>query len=277
VVVPNYNYGHHIAQRLDSIFQQFWPLYEVVILDDASTDTSVEAINAYLKRNNFEASVVVNKINSGSVFRQWRQGVKLCKGDLVWIAEADDLAENDFLGNLVEAFEDSEIVLAYSESKQIDEDGNLLAQNYLDYTKDISDRWQADYTRSGMEEIADSLTIKNTISNVSAVVFRRAALEAALEEIGDDLFSYKVAGDWLVYLHVLRQGKIHFCSRSLNWHRRHTNSVTISVANTQHYDEVSELQKIARSMSTPSVAARSNAERYMVRLHEYFNFSGDKA
>jgi glycosyltransferase involved in cell wall biosynthesis/GT2 family glycosyltransferase len=277
VVVPNYNYGHLIAQRLDSIFQQFWPLYEVVILDDASTDTSVKAINAYLERNDFDASVIVNKTNSGSVFRQWRQGVKLCKGDLVWIAEADDLAENDFLSNLVEAFEDPEIVLAYSQSKQIDEKGNLLAQNYLDYTKDISDRWQADYTRSGMEEIADSLTVKNTISNASAVVFRRTALEAALEAIGDDLFSYKVAGDWLVYLHVLRKGRIHFCSRPLNWHRRHTSSVTISVVNKKHYDEVFQLQKIAQSISTPSADTLTKAELYMERLQEHFHFSAKKA
>lgn len=273
VIVPNYNYGHLITQRLDSIFQQFWPLYEVAILDDASTDNSVETIKAYLERNDFEAKVVVNKVNSGSVFHQWREGVAMCKGDLVWIAEADDLAESDFLNNLVAAFKDPEIVLAFSESKQIDEAGNLLALNYLDYTKDISDRWQADYTRPGVEEIADSLSVKNTISNVSSVVFRRKAVESAMEAIGDDLFSYKVAGDWLVYLHVLTKGKIHFCSKPLNWHRRHTKSVTSSLASSKHYDEVSRLQKIAQSLSTPTDEALTKADQYMVRLQEHFRMS----
>jgi hypothetical protein len=121
------------------------------------------------------------------------------------------------------------------------------------------------------------LTVKNTISNASAVVFRRTALEAALEAIGDDLFSYKVAGDWLVYLHVLRKGRIHFCSRPLNWHRRHTSSVTISVVNKKHYDEVFQLQKIAQSISTPSADTLTKAELYMERLQEHFHFSAKKA
>jgi len=272
VVVPNFNYGRLLPERLDGIYRQFMRPYEVVILDDASTDSSAEVIKTYLARNDVDAKVMINETNSGSVFRQWQRGADLCSGDLIWIAEVDDLAGPDFLRKLSRAFDDPDVVLAYSDSKQIDETGRVFAENYLDYTRDISDRWHSNYTRSGSQEIADSMAIKNTIPNVSAVVFRRTALQAALNKIGDILFSYKVAGDWLVYLHVLTQGRIHFRSETLNYHRKHSKSVTLGTDNMKHYREVEELQQIARSLSTPSAETRAKAAAYMERLYEHFEF-----
>ena len=41
VVVPNYNYGRYIKKRIDSILKQTYPIYELIVLDDASTDDSI--------------------------------------------------------------------------------------------------------------------------------------------------------------------------------------------------------------------------------------------
>ena len=46
VVVPNYNYGKYIKKRISSICKQTYPIYELIILDDASTDGSAEALKA---------------------------------------------------------------------------------------------------------------------------------------------------------------------------------------------------------------------------------------
>ena len=71
-------------------------------------------------------------------------------------------------------FDRADVVLSYSESGMIDEKGSVLAENYIEYVSDIDAvRWTADYQRSGQEEIGQALAIKNTIPNVSAVVFRR--------------------------------------------------------------------------------------------------------
>ncbi len=273
VIVPSYNYAQHITRRLDSIFHQNFPFYEVIVLDDASTDNSAEVVRSYLRRTGNEGRLIINENNSGSVFHQWRKGLASCSGDLVWFAEADDVAEFNFLRELVSAFADPEVVLAFSQSKQIDDNDKVLAENYLDYTNDVSNRWRESYVCDGIDEISESLTIKNTIPNVSAVLFRRQALEKAIADVGEDLFAYEVAGDWLVYLHVLLQGKLYFNNKALNLHRRHTNSVTKALDVARHFREVCQLQEIARSMSAPSDDVLAKAKNYAAQLREYFGIS----
>jgi lipopolysaccharide biosynthesis protein/glycosyltransferase involved in cell wall biosynthesis len=270
VVVPNYNYEQHINARLDSVCQQKYQLYELIVLDDQSTDGSVSVIDRYLDTLTCDRRLIANEKNSGSVFRQWQRGLALSSGDLVWIAEADDLCEPDMLAMLVPAFDDPDVVLAYCQSQQIDEHGVVLANDYLDYTGDVSDKWKEDHVADGLEEIGHALAIKNTIPNVSAVVFRRTALVTALETIGDQLFDYRVAGDWLVYMHVLRQGKAFYSSRSLNKHRRHTISVTNVTSVQRHMQEVLEMQQTARSLANTPSTVLEKARAYAARLKKHF-------
>jgi glycosyltransferase involved in cell wall biosynthesis len=273
VIVPNYNYAKHIIERLITVCSQTHAIYELIVLDDKSTDESVSLINEFLSGLSIDSRLVVNESNSGSVFKQWKRGLELSSGDLVWIAEADDLCEPEMLQELVQAFNDPSVVLAYCQSKQIDENGNVLAESYLDYTADVSDKWQDDYLIDGLEEICSSLSIKNTIPNVSAVVFRRSSLLAAMERIGDKLINYRVAGDWLVYLHVLSQGKIYYRSKSLNKHRRHLISVTTSTAVGNHFNEVLEMQKIAMDMATPPPEIVAKIKAYIMKLEKHFGLS----
>jgi hypothetical protein len=174
------------------------------------------------------------------------------------------------LEELVQAFRNPSVVLAYCQSQQIDEAGNVLDENYLDYTSDVSTKWQADYLVDGLEEIGNALCVKNTIPNVSAVVFRRSALLGAMAAIGDKLFDYRVAGDWLVYMHVLRQGKVYYSSKSFNKHRRHTASVTTSTAVQSHLQEVLDMQKMAISLASPPPEAIEKARTYADKLVKHF-------
>lgn len=235
VVVPNYCYEQYIEQRLDAIINQTYPIYELIILDDCSPDNSVEVIKNYIKGCKIALRFECNLINSGSVFRQWYKGANLAQGDLIWIAEADDLSESSFLEELVDFFEQSEVVLAYAQSKQIDEDGNFLADNYLYYTNNIGDYWESSYIVDGVEEVQRSLCVKNTILNVSAVIFRRNNLIDVLSNNIEKIASLKVAGDWLCYLYLAKLGKFAFNASSLNIHRRHLNSITLK---SNHLNEV---------------------------------------
>jgi glycosyltransferase involved in cell wall biosynthesis len=240
VVVPNYNYADYIEQRLDSIFKQSYPIYEVIILDDNSTDNSVDVIKNYLHNQEFPAKLIVNKSNSGSVFKQWKKGAELATGDLIWMAEADDLAAPDFLNKLTDLFiKDKELVLAYSQSKQIDQDGKLLSNDYLEYTADLGEFWKQDFIVDGQDEIKRGLCVKNTIPNVSGALFDRTAFIKSIGKLKNTLSEYKVAGDWLMYVDLLQKGKIGFIAESLNLHRRHISSVTKV---NDHMEEIEKVQ-----------------------------------
>ena len=92
VIVPNYNYARFLNARIGSILNQSFQDFELILLDDCSTDNSREVLECY--RNNPHVShIVFNEQNSGSPFIQWMKGIELARGEYIWIAEADDLAD----------------------------------------------------------------------------------------------------------------------------------------------------------------------------------------
>lgn len=269
VIVPNYNYAHLLAERMRSITRQNIAPYEIIILDDASTDNSPGLI-AELQKT-MELRVVKNKENSGSVFRQWQKGVELARGDYVWIAEADDLSEPDFIETTFKAFVDTAVVMSYTESVQINIDGEVIAEHYRDYLSDLEpERWLTSYVRSGIDEITELMSVKNTVPNVSAVLFKRDSLQAVLKEHIDEVTSYNFAGDWALYVRLLAQGKIAFNPAPLNRHRRHADSVTSGANKNRHLSEVQKMQAVVRQRHTVSKKMQGKASRYTRELEQYF-------
>ena len=49
VIIPNYNYEKYIIERIDSVLMQTYPIYELIILDDCSTDNSINVIEEKIK------------------------------------------------------------------------------------------------------------------------------------------------------------------------------------------------------------------------------------
>jgi len=274
VVVPNYNYARYLIQRIKSVTEQTYPIYELIVLDDASTDNSLNVLQDLKNELEIDIKIVLNDSNSGSVFRQWIKGAELAQGDFVWLAEADDLAEPSFLEAVMEPFENPQVVLSYSQSKQIDENGALLDNDYLTYTGDISKKkWLTTYSVEGVREIEEALSVKNTIPNVSAVVFRKDALVKVLKENMDEIQQYKIAGDWLTYVHLLGNGDIAFTPKSLNMHRRHSASVTIGSVNRLLLKEVVSMQKMIRNKYVLPAKTVSLAKKYAQVLFDQFELS----
>jgi len=86
VIVPNYNHAEFLKQRIESILNQTYTDFELIMLDDFSTDNSSEIIDDFTARF-LNIRSYYNKDNSGSPFAQWDLGVNLAKGEFIWIAE----------------------------------------------------------------------------------------------------------------------------------------------------------------------------------------------
>lgn len=222
-VVVCYNHERYLEQRLRSILNQTRLPDEIIFVDDASSDASVKIASSVALRSPVPFKFVVNEQNSGSPFAQWIRGIDAASSELVWIAEGDDFSDSRFLENLVPAFFDPDIVLAYAQSAPVDENGQPQWPDYRAYTADLSaTRWDSAYTNDGISEIRDFLAVKNTIPNASAVVMRRIPVSS----IPKDLQEFRFAGDWYFYVHLLQAGKIAFVPTVLNFHRRHGQTVT---------------------------------------------------
>ena len=226
VLIPNYNYARYIEARIRSVQAQTRRPREIILLDDCSTDNSVEIACKVLAEGDVPWRIERNSDNQGC-YSQWLKGIALARSELIWIAEADDVCEPGFIETLLPRFDDPEVVLAYCQSRQIDADGSMIAPDYLDYTRELDpDKWRFDYVRDGQQEIREAIGIKNTIPNASAVLMRRPDLS----RIAPLLRQLRNAGDWMAYLEVLQRGRIAYSPLALNGHRRHGGSLTLDPA-----------------------------------------------
>lgn len=225
VVVPNYNYEEYLPIRLYSIIHQSLKPKEIILLDDVSTDYSIQVSEPILKeakaKYGIDYKIIKNDENNGC-FRQWIKGLHEAKCRYVWIAEADDYAKVNFLETLIPKFDDEEVVLSYAKSCVINQDSDVVDYDYNTYTADLSkDQWQHDFIEDGNVIVSKYLAIKNVIPNVSSVVIRKSATS----EIDSLLSNYAVIGDWLAYVYISTKGKIAYSNLELNGHRRHGKSI----------------------------------------------------
>ena len=218
VVIPNYNYQDFITERIDSILMQTYPIYELIILDDCSTDNSVKVIENKIKDiKDIKVRFIKNEKNSGCVFKQWKKAFELAEGDYIWIAEADDSAENNFVEEVIKGFDDKNVVISYCESARIDENNMLIREKSDDlYDMCRTGEWNSSYTKDGKDEIIEHLSVTNTILNVSSVMWKKQDYSEILEKATE----FKVAGDWYIYYNALRNGKIAWNSKPLNYYRK---------------------------------------------------------
>jgi hypothetical protein len=101
----------------------------------------------------------------------------------------------------------------------------------------------------------------NTIPNVSAVLFERGRLREVMDYAFEDIRSFRVAGDWRLYVEVLRKGGVSFSPASLNRHRRHQQSVTLGERRTQLIEEIRTMQQfVSKQFPVPTeIAERARA------------------
>ena len=242
VVIPNYNYERYIKKRLRSILWQTYPIYELIILDDCSTDGSVDVIEKELGRIKKEypsirVQFIRNKKNSGKAMKQWKKGFELAKGDYVWIAEADDLSSRRFLEEVMRGFDDPGVVISYAESAIINGWGMMIAPNFRwSRDKERTGHYKKSYVKDGKQEIEEIMAIRCTVPNVSAVVFRN---DENYLRYFDEAIRFSQVGDWYFYVKILENGKISYNKKSLNRFRIHNGSKTSdSKRDKRHYEEV---------------------------------------
>lgn len=285
ILVPNYNYASYIHERLQSLFAQDYPVFEIIVLDDASTDGSEAVIHECVQNAGRNVRLITNSKNSGSVFVQWARGAREARGDLIWIAEADDLAQPEFLSRLAPLFaENPELCLSFCDSQQIDQAGRCLGDSYADYCNEHSDLdFRANFRTEAAEFIRQGLSVKNTVLNVSSVLFRRETLLAAMQTLGwltdrptaeaetEQLPDWHIAGDWRLYIEICRAGgEVQYCAEPLNAHRRHQSSVVGRHQLSEHAEEIGRMHRLLR----PDIGAD---QRIADRQYAYLKSIKDRA
>jgi len=215
VIIPNYNHALFLKKRIDSVLNQTLQDFEIIILDDASDDNSMDIISSY-KEHPKVTAIIVNKKNSGSPYLQWQKGFNTAKGDLIWIAESDDFSSPLFLETLTPLFNDIEIKIAFCRSMIVDE---YNIEKGLDFWGKESNPefWEQSFMIDGKRLLEKYQLYKNCLVNASSVIFRKSMLE----NISDYPHNLKRSGDWLFWNQIVMCGKVAYIADVLNYWRKH--------------------------------------------------------
>ena len=213
VIIPNYNHSEYLNQRIESVLNQTFQDFEIILLDDCSADNSRDILRQYGSHKKV-SHLLFNESNSGSPFKQWEKGIELAKGKYIWIAESDDWCEPSLLQHLVEGInKDPECVISYCQSHAI------TNSNELDWS---SSHPQLSEMVDGSAFARNHMLLTNPIYNASMVLWRREFYPVIPKEFKN----YKLAGDWVFWMELSRLGKVHISGRVLNYFRKHDKNVS---------------------------------------------------
>lgn len=242
--MPAFNHERTIRQTLDSALAQTFSDFELVVVDDASSDSTWDLVSAY---RDPRIKAFRNPANFGMV-PNWNHCLELSSAPLVQFLFADDLLAPDCLARKITAISASpDISLAFSASSVIGSDGRLLIRRCPFRHSSIHD---------GLSLARRSFLTKNLYGEPSNVLFRRSFLTQAGGPFRTDLV-YSV--DWELWLRLSSLGKVAYLQDNLMSFRISTSSVTGSFDWSRFHDDdetfIRQLRESGIFPVTPLTAA----------------------
>jgi len=233
VCLPCYNNEKYVAQAIESVIAQNYDSYEFIIVDDNSTDRTVEIVQKYAKTNN-KIDFYQNEKNYGIV-GNFNRCLSLCRGEFVKFILADDLLINvNSLRRFVDTLESNQNISIVSSSRKfIDSDSKVIGE---------SNSYNDGCYSPGTKIISDCLLyMKNKIGDPSSVIFRRSHLHQNFDK------RYKQLLDLDMWFKLLEVGDFYYIEDSLVAFRHHDEQAT--KRNKDNFDHLDDFSIILKTYS----------------------------
>jgi glycosyltransferase involved in cell wall biosynthesis len=234
VVVASYNHAEYLIQRMDSLINQTYQNIEILVIDDCSTDGSVEVLSKY--ETHPKVRLIIREKNGGWVAVS-NQGVAISSGEFIIFANCDDSCEPQMIEQLVKALcENPTAGISFCRSSMIDEDGKLIGDDFLVRVKAFKIRCNNDVLLN-QKEMGRFLLHSCVIPNLSAALFRRECYNSA----GGLTSDYRVCSDWALFFKVVEYYDVAYVSKPLNGFRQHKTTIRSSTKERVLYKEIIDL------------------------------------
>ncbi len=125
IVIPNYNNAKFVARCLDSVVCQDYHNKEILIIDDGSTDNSVNVIKKYISQHSEVDITLMEQKNSGATVAR-NKGIEKSSGEYIIFLDSDDMLCQNALSKLVAAACDHRVDLVIGSYSNIDKNGSFL-------------------------------------------------------------------------------------------------------------------------------------------------------
>lgn len=205
VIIPNYNNSKYIVEAINSIIQQDYRNFEIIVVDDGSTDNSVEIIE------NIEFPVTLIKSENYGAGSARNIGILASRGDYIALLDSDDIWQKDKLSCQMKLMLDKKLDLVYCHGQDF---GNIQADSAFKLAKFEGDCYPY-YKKYPSRSII--------VLPCSGSVFRKSLLHKS------GLFDINVpppSEDWDFFRRYSRYAKVGYCDEILVNYRIHENNIS---------------------------------------------------
>ncbi|NOT22168.1 MAG: glycosyltransferase [Nitrospiraceae bacterium] len=218
IVVASYNHAEFLTQRMDSLMAQTYQDLEILVIDDCSTDRSIEVLRGYQHRP--KVTLLVREKNGGWVVVS-NQGLEMASGEFVIFANCDDDCDPRMIRRLVDAMNNNPMAgIVFCRSLLVDEHDNLLGDDFTVRESSFRARCATDTLLSGAE-MSRFLLHSCVIPNLSAALIRKKCFDL----VGNLSSSYRVCCDWDLFFRIVARYDVAYIAEPLNRFRQHQTTI----------------------------------------------------
>lgn len=166
IIIPVYNKEKYIGKTLESVVNQSFKNYEVIVINDGSTDNSLSIIEEYSKRY---SQIQVHTIPNGGVSNARNIGLKYAKGEWIQFLDGDDYIECETYSDIFGILDKYSPDILFSNIKKVDEYGNIIIEEkfplngYIDDMKKFYDKFCLIQEQTGLYGCVSNKIIKKNI------------------------------------------------------------------------------------------------------------------
>ncbi len=249
VIIPTYNYGHMLAESIDSVLTQDYDDFELIIVDDGSTDNTAAVVLEYGDRLRY-----VKQDHAGIAIAR-NTGVACARGKLIAFQDADDLWVTDTLAMRVSAMErHPELGMVFGDVS-VERDGKTLFSSFLSERKALVElKTVSDGELRIIADSAFSALLKERFIPVPTIIIPKRRFD----EVG--LWDSEMDGveDYEFYLRLSREFPLGYINKVLARCRIHGANISCDVIR-QNERRIGMLRQFENDSSL------SNADRLGLR------------
>jgi len=211
VCLPVYNGERYLAQAIETVIEQSFGDFEIIIADDCSRDSSAEIAQRYAKQDK-RVRFIQNERNIG-LFQNYNRCIELAQGKFIKPFAQDDLLERRMFEKMIAEFEaNPDVALVSTAKRWVDEEGRALQSFKL---------FPSDMLIGGWEVIRyNMIQLSNWVGEPSTVMFRAEQRGTGFDTT---LFHY---GDIEYWFRIVQNSKMLYLADELCGFRRHSKSAT---------------------------------------------------
>jgi len=168
------NGARFLPEQLASVFGQTAPIGELVVSDDASIDETVAIARDAAAQASASLTLLENDPPLG-VTGNFEQAVRAATGDVIALADQDDVWHADKLARALAVFDDPAALLVHTDARLVDEAGRPLGATLFDHLEVSAEELLLEETGRGFEAV-----LRRNLATGATVLFRRELLDKAL-------------------------------------------------------------------------------------------------